>query len=170
MSITGFIIDGSAGASTDTEFAAYQSFSPDGIGRQYGSATSVQEGMPTCLVQGSGSTVAAAGAAIAGLVTGTSAPTFLWVRSVLQNPSWYAQLSFYLAQNYPGISFNVVDAYTFFGLLGINLGLTPENKSANPFPEQSIGLETVKGQKVSGAGETENEIRLVPVPGQTSGR
>ncbi len=120
MSITGFIIDGAAGASTDTEFAAYRRFSPDGLGTQYDTAPVIHAGVPSCPEKDLPDDVNQAAALVKGLVTTSGAPVFLWLRSVLKSPSWYAQLSQLLNAN-AQIPFEVVDAYTFFGLIGIDL-------------------------------------------------
>ena len=46
MSITGFILDGSAGPSTALEFAAYRSFSPDGAGTHFEQKPALHDGLP----------------------------------------------------------------------------------------------------------------------------
>lgn len=122
MSITGFIIDGLAGETDSTEFAAYQRFSPNGIGTQFGPPEAIQNGVPRCLVRDLGATVADAETTIAGLANGSGGPVFLWLRSTLKNPHWYLQLMESLKTNHPNIPFETVDAYTYFGLLAIYLG------------------------------------------------
>ena len=47
MTITGFMLDGSAGASTPVEFAAYKQFSPDGCGNHFDLKPRVISGVPT---------------------------------------------------------------------------------------------------------------------------
>ena len=47
MSITGFMLDGSAGASTPEEFSAYKRFSPDGCGNHFDLTPRVISGVPT---------------------------------------------------------------------------------------------------------------------------
>jgi hypothetical protein len=48
-------------------------------------------------------------------------PVFLWRRSILKSPTWYAELSDELRQKYPQARVEVVDPYTFFGLLKLSL-------------------------------------------------
>lgn len=127
MSITGFIIDGLAGITDSTEFAAYQRFSPNGIGTQFGPPLTIQNGVPRCLVRDLGATVAAAVNTIGGLVTTSGSPIFLWLRSTLKNPHWYLQLTQELKTKYPNIPFETVDAYTFFGLAAIYQGAVPKS-------------------------------------------
>jgi len=118
MSITGFIIDGVAGASTDKEFAAYRAYSRDGIGTQDGPSVGIRSGVAICREHDLPDDVDKAAALIAILVHTDNQPVFLWLRSVLKNPSWYLQLSKLLRSRYPDLPFEVVDAYTFFGLIG----------------------------------------------------
>jgi len=118
MSITGFIIDGVAGASTDKEFAAYRAYSQDGIGTQDGLSVGVHSGVAICREHDLPDDVNKAAALIANLVHADNQPVFLWLRSVLKTPSWYLQLSKILHSRYSTLPFEVVDAYTFFGLIG----------------------------------------------------
>ena len=124
MSVTGFIIDGAAGASTNTEFAAYRRFSPDGIGTQYDPTPVIHAGIPTCPEKDLPDDVNQAAALVKSLVATASMPVFLWLRSVLKSPSWYVQLSQLLNAG-ATMPFEVVDAYTFFGLLEIQLQSSP---------------------------------------------
>jgi hypothetical protein len=48
MTITGFLLDGSSGASAETEFAAYRSFSPDGLGTHFEKSPAMHAQTPTC--------------------------------------------------------------------------------------------------------------------------
>lgn len=121
MTITGFIIDGLSGITDSTEYAAYQRFSPDGIGTQFGPPEAIQNGVPRCLVRDLGATVLDAEKTIVALATPGNGPIFLWLRSTLKNPHWYLQLTETLKSNHPSIPIETVDAYTFFGLLAINL-------------------------------------------------
>jgi hypothetical protein len=42
---------------------------------------------------------------------------FLWARSILKSPAWYAQVSQILRDKHPEAQVIVVDPYTFFGLI-----------------------------------------------------
>jgi hypothetical protein len=118
MSITGFILDGSGGRSTDLEFAAYRSFSPDGAGTHFEERPAVLAGLPTCRERDLPDDVAKAAATIADLAGRRAGkPGFFWARSILKGPGWYAELSRCLAQKYPETGVVVVDPYTFFGLV-----------------------------------------------------
>lgn len=119
MTITGFVLDGASGASTETEFAAYRVFSPDGCGTHYGwpSPPRLMAGVPTCPHRDLPGSAAAAAAFIAGEAGKVSAtPGFLWGRSILKSPSWYAAVSQLLRDRHPDAPVAVVDPYTFFGL------------------------------------------------------
>jgi hypothetical protein len=118
MSVTGFILDGSGGPSTDLEFAAYRSFSPDGAGTHFEDKPAVRAGLPVCREQDLPDDVAEAAAAIADLARARNGkPGFLWARSILKTPRWHADLSRCLAEKHPEAEVVVVDPYTFFGLV-----------------------------------------------------
>ncbi len=118
MTITGFVLDGSAGASTATEFAAYRQFSPDGCGTHFERAPRVIAGVPTCPERDLPNGAREAAAVIAKEAAAVSqTPRFLWARSILRAPSWYAQVSQILAEEHPAAPVVVVDPYTFFGLI-----------------------------------------------------
>lgn len=122
MSITGFVLDGSAGASTDREWVAYRQFSPDGIGTHYESGPTLHQGVATCPERDLPDDVDEAAALIARDATGSDAqPIFQWRRSILKSPSWYARLSQLLQEKYPEARVEVVDPYTFFGLIQLHL-------------------------------------------------
>ena len=121
MTITGFVLDGSGGASTDVEFAAYRQFSPDGIGTHFERRPSVHEGVPTCPERDLPNDVEAAANAIARDAAKGDDPVFLWKRSILRRPSWYSALSKALKARYPQLAIEVVDPYTFFGLIKVHL-------------------------------------------------
>ena len=121
MTITGFMLDGSGGASTQTEFSAYRTFSPDGAGTHFEKQPGMRAGMPTCPERDLPDEVEKAAALIAGAAAkSTNAPAFFWARSILKRPSWYAKLSELLAQKYPEARVETVDPYTFFGLVRLN--------------------------------------------------
>jgi hypothetical protein len=45
------------------------------------------------------------------------APGFLWARSILKRPTWYAEVSARLQERHAALGIEVVDPYTFFGLI-----------------------------------------------------
>ena len=118
MSITGFMLDGSAGASTPEEFAEYGRFSPDGCGNQLDLTPQIISGVPTIRewdMPGSSERTAAYMAQQA--AAATKGPCFLWARTILRTPSWHADVSRILREKYPKARVAVVDPYTFFGLI-----------------------------------------------------
>ncbi|MCO5051638.1 MAG: hypothetical protein M9920_04985 [Verrucomicrobiae bacterium] len=118
MSITGFILDGSSGASTARELAAYRQFSPDGCGTHFEKGPRLIAGVPTCPERDLPDSAKAAAQLIADLAQSVrDEPQFLWARSILKSPSWYAQVSQLLQEQHPEAPVTVVDAYTFFGLI-----------------------------------------------------
>lgn len=119
MTITGFVLDGSSGASTELEFAAYRQFSPDGCGTHFEKGPRMMAGVPTCPERDLPDSPEKATQVIATSakeVNGTA--RFLWARSILKSPSWYAQVSRLLRERHPELPVVVVDPYTFFGLIG----------------------------------------------------
>ncbi|HNQ72540.1 MAG TPA: GxGYxYP family putative glycoside hydrolase [Verrucomicrobiota bacterium] len=118
MSITGFMLDGSSGASTAREFAAYRQFSPDGCGTHFEKGPRLIAGVATCPERDLPDSAAEAAQLIADLAKSVrNEPQFLWARSILKSPTWYAQVSRLLKEKYPDAPVAVVDAYTFFGLI-----------------------------------------------------
>jgi hypothetical protein len=128
MTITGFVLDGSAGASTELEYGAYRVFSPDGIGTHFTRGPGLHAGIPTCPERDLPDEVPKA-AAVIGEAAGQQkgAPGFLWARSILKSPGWYAQLSEGLRKAYPDLEIEVVDPYTFFGLIRLMERHPPKN-------------------------------------------
>jgi len=123
MSITGFMLDGSGGSSTDLEFAAYRAFSPDGAGTHFGDRPGVRAGVPLCREEDLPQDIDQAAAAIAATARARNGhPAFLWARSILRPPAWYAALSDNLAAKYADAGVTVVDPYTFFGLVKLEYG------------------------------------------------
>jgi len=118
MTITGFVLDGSSGASTEQEFAAYRRFSPDGCGTHFERGPRMLAGIPTCPERDLPDSAQAAAALIAREAARVSdTPRFLWARSILKPPAWYARVSRLLQEQHPGAAVAVVDPYTFFGLI-----------------------------------------------------
>ncbi len=121
MTITGFMLDGAGGRSTDREFAAYKTFSPAGLGTHFEPGPALKMGVPTCREKDLPDRLEAAMNAIVAEAKGLEkGPRFLWARSILKSPAWYAALSDGLRAKYPQIKITVVDPYTFFGLIGLN--------------------------------------------------
>jgi hypothetical protein len=122
MTITGFMLDGAGGASTDEEFKAYHTFSPDGAGTHFERGPKVHAALPTCPERDLPDDAAAAATVIATEAQKRPAdqPGFLWARSVLKSPAWYAEVSRLLAEKYPDTRVEVVDPYTFFGLIKVH--------------------------------------------------
>lgn len=122
MSITGFVLDGSAGASTDEEWMAYRQWSADGLGTHFESGPALHLGVPACPERDLPDNVEEAAALIAREAAGSDQrPVFQWRRSILKSPAWYAELSRLLREKYPAARVEVVDPYTFFGLIKLHL-------------------------------------------------
>ncbi|MCC7377155.1 MAG: hypothetical protein IT581_21010 [Verrucomicrobiales bacterium] len=118
MTITGFVLDGSAGASTDLEYAAYRRFSPDGLGTHFEKGPGMRAGVPTCPERDLPDGEADAARVIADLARRSMGrPGFLWARSILKSPSWYASVSRRLREEHGDLPVEVVDPYSFFGLI-----------------------------------------------------
>jgi GxGYxYP putative glycoside hydrolase C-terminal domain/GxGYxYP_N 1st domain len=119
MTITGFLLDGSSGATTEAEFAAYRAFSPDGIGGvQSEKNPAMRAGVPICPeLDLPGDAEQAANVISSRAVEMRRQTGFLWVRGVLRSPAWYAEVSRRLREQHPEASVEIVDPYTFFGLI-----------------------------------------------------
>jgi hypothetical protein len=122
MTITGFILDGASGASTDTEFAAYARFAPDGAGTHFEHGPALHASLPTCPERDLPDSSTAAARVIAEYAkSAITNPKFLWARGILKPPAWYAEVSRELREHYPEAAVAVVDPYTFFGLIRLHL-------------------------------------------------
>lgn len=133
LSITGFLLDGAGGASTGLEFAAYARFSPDGLGTHFERHPALHAGVPTCPEQDLPDGVDAAADRLARYGREHAGrPAFFWARSILKSPAWYRDLSARLGARHPELAFEVVDPYTFFGLIRQHLSPppAPDNASA----------------------------------------
>ncbi len=123
MTITGFMLDGASGASTETEFAAYCTFSPDGLGTHFEKGPALHAGVPTCPEVDLPDSAEQAANVIADRAAKTRGQTaFLWARSILKSPGWYAEVSRRLREEHPAVAIEVVDPYTFFGLIRRHVG------------------------------------------------
>ena len=122
MSITGFILDGASGASTDLEFAAYQRFAPNGAGTHFESGPALHAGLATCPERDLPDSAEAAANFIASRAKAAQkGPAFLWARSILKSPGWYSDVSRLVRERHPEALVEVVDPYTFFGLIRAHL-------------------------------------------------
>jgi hypothetical protein len=122
LSVTGFVLDGSAGAATETEFALFRDFSPHGLGTHFERRPALRAGIPTCPEVDLPDRVDAAVAAIADRARQRGdRPGFLWARSILKSPSWYAEISAKLREHHGELGIEIVDPYTFFGLIAEEL-------------------------------------------------
>jgi hypothetical protein len=118
MSITGFMLDGSAGASTPEEFSAYKRFSPDGCGNHFDLTPRVISGVPTIREWDMPDSAEQTAAYMAGQAAAAAkGPCFLWARTILKTPSWHAEVSRILREKHPTAPVVVVDPHTFFGLI-----------------------------------------------------
>ena len=122
MDITGFVLDGAGGGSTDIEFAAYKKFSPRGFGTHYEKEIALHVGVPSIPERDLPDDVEKAAEIIAEDAKGSDQKaTFQWRRSILKSPDWYLKLSQILAEKYPAARVEVVDPYTLFGLIEVQL-------------------------------------------------
>jgi hypothetical protein len=122
MDITGFVLDGAGGASTDHEWAAYRKFSPGGIGTHFKSGPALLAGVPSIPERDLPDDVEKAAEIIAKDAAGSDRkPVFQWRRSILKSPAWYLRLSQTLAEKHPGSRVEIVDPYTLFGLIQYEL-------------------------------------------------
>ncbi len=122
MSITGFVLDGAGGASGPDEWRAYARFSPDGLGTHFEPRAALLEGVPSSPERDLPNDIAQAAAQIAHDAAGSDhEPIFQWRRSILKSPGWYADLSQELRDKHAEARVEVVDPYTFFGLLKLHL-------------------------------------------------
>ncbi len=120
MSITGFVLDGASGASTELEFEAYRTFSPDGCGTHYEKTARMIAGVPTCPELDLPGSAEKSAEVILQRARGIEGkPDFLWARSILKPPDWYAALSRHIQEKEPDAPVVVVDPYTFFGLIKV---------------------------------------------------
>ena len=116
LSLTGFVIDGYARGLDKAGLDAYARFSPDGIVAQQIGRQGVHGTMPYLrMATDLHGSPAEAARAIAGLNKG-SPPRFTVCRSILQTPSWYAQVEKEL-QAMPDERIQVVDLYTLLWLV-----------------------------------------------------
>ncbi len=118
MTITGFMLDGAAGASTPEEFSAYKRFSPDGCGNHFDLTPRVISGVPTIREWDMPGSAEQTADYIAGQAAAAAhGPCFLWARTILKSPTWHAEVSRVLSEKHPKARVVVVDPYTFFGLI-----------------------------------------------------
>lgn len=124
LSVTGFVINGAGRELDEAGRRAYAAFSPGGVGIQ-GIVPSqiLRAGVPlVCMTLGTPGTVDGAAERIAAalrpdLDSAPPAPQFLWVRTVLQPPSYHAAVVDRLQRTHPDAGITVVDAHTLFALV-----------------------------------------------------
>ena len=122
MDITGFVLDGAGGGSTDEEFAAYKKFSPRGFGTHYEKGPTLHVGVPSIPERDLPDDVNEAAARIAKDATGIGEKAnFQWRRAVLKSPDWYWKLAQITVEKYPDARVEFVDPYTLFGLIEYQL-------------------------------------------------
>lgn len=147
ISLTGFVIDGYSPGFSAEGLDAYSRFSPDGIVGQKVPKRGVHNGMPFLRMrtdlQGSPEEAARS---LAGFSQGTL-PRFVVCRSILQTPTWYAQVE-RETQRLAADRVKVVDLYTLLWLVR-EFETNPAAQPESPFaqaseltarPDQSLGL------------------------------
>ncbi|MCL5098053.1 MAG: hypothetical protein M1608_11110 [Candidatus Omnitrophica bacterium] len=118
ITITGFVLDGAGGASTELEYSAYKTFSPNGLGTHCEPRPAMRSGVATCPERDLPDAPDRAAEVIArACATHQNGPGFLWARSILKAPGWYAEVAEKLRAQYPEAQVEFVDPYTFFGLI-----------------------------------------------------
>jgi len=147
LSITGFVIDGHAPGMGDPGLDAYARFSPDGlVGQKIPPQGLHRDTMPYVRMRldlhGSPEDAGARLAKVAGI----NQPAFVFVRTILQSPSWHQAVMARTQALDPDITF--VDPYTFFLLLKVherNRAADTSDRSGAAFvaPDQADGLAPV---------------------------
>ncbi|HTV42603.1 MAG TPA: hypothetical protein VMF08_18710 [Candidatus Sulfotelmatobacter sp.] len=123
MTITGFVLEGASGRSHEAEFSAYRQFSPDGLGTQFEEGAAVIEGVPICPEHDLPESADDAARMIARVAAAHPGRRhFLWARTTLKSPRWYADVSRVLREQFPDAPVEIVDPYTFFGLIRTAMG------------------------------------------------
>ena len=118
MTITGFVLEGASGPSHEVEFSAYRHFSPDGLGTHFEKGAAVVGGVAICPEHDLPESAEAAARMIAQQAAAhPGRPHFLWARATLKSPQWYADISRVLREQFPAAPVEIVDPYTFFGLI-----------------------------------------------------
>ena len=134
MSIVGFVLDGAGYKSTEYEFRGYRHFAQDGCGTHFEDSAKMISGVPTCNEWDLNENPEIAARDIANIASNyQDKPGFVWCRSILKSPSWYAKVSEILKNTYPESPVTVVDPYTFFGLIrqtSYNSGMKNEDQSS----------------------------------------
>lgn len=116
LSLTGFVIDGYARGLGSVGLDSYARFSPDGVVAQQIGRQGVHGNLPYIrMATDLPGSPAEAARAIAGL-TGGLPPRFMVCRSILQAPTWYAQVEREL-KTLAGDNIQVVDLYTLLWLV-----------------------------------------------------
>lgn len=148
ISLTGFIINGSARAISSAGLDAYARFSPDGVVSDNIGIRGVHDGMPFLQMTGDlGGNPADAARSIRDAASGLSL-SFLAFRSVLKTPTWYSQVAQELNRTAVN-QIKIVDLYSLLWLVReyqtnvaarpLSAYATAEEISARP--ERSSGLQ-----------------------------
>lgn len=138
LSITGFIIDGHSPGMGEKGMDAYMRFSPDGIvGQKIPPQGVYKDTMPYIRMKlDLYGTPEEAGSSIASLV-GLNVPKFMFIRTILQSPSWHKAVMEKAKSLAPNLEF--VDPYTFFLLLKTHeLGKQGAKAPENPLRQVSF--------------------------------
>jgi len=118
MSITGFVLDGSSGASSEREFQAYATFSADGCGTHFEKGPRLLARIPTCPERDLPDAAEAAVEVMVRMAAEVKGEAkFLWARSILKSPAWYSEVSRLLRERHPESPVAIVDPYSFYGLV-----------------------------------------------------
>jgi hypothetical protein len=121
LTVTGFVIDGTAPGLNQKGLDAYASFSPNGIVPQNAPLASLHGNMPVLSAVwdvDQGNPIEAAADAVRRIHERNNIP-FHWFRNILKSPEWYVQVVAEMKRLDPNIV--VVDAPTYFELLRIYL-------------------------------------------------
>jgi hypothetical protein len=121
LTITGFVLDGAAGASTAREYEIYHHFSPDGLGTHFQPGPALHASIPTCRETDLPDDVNQAIEKVRQFAANPSPkPSFFWARSILKDPGWYWGLTEALKKQESSQAVETVDPYTFFQLIRIH--------------------------------------------------
>lgn len=120
LTITGFVLDGAAGASTLKEYEAYRLFSPDGLGVHFDEGPALRASIPIRREIDLPDQIDRAAEIIRRFAAQhRRKPSFFWARSILKDPGWYAQLTEGFKRQETEEAIETVDPYTFFQLIRI---------------------------------------------------
>lgn len=156
IDITGFFLNGTAGAPSQKVLTEFAKFSPGGMGVNYkqlgGADPRIHDGMPVISISAQG---LAAGVSLEDAVKivdqayqsyvmqhpgsgphirdDKGGPVFLYFRCVFLGPEFLSQLTELLQERYPERKYTVVDPYTFFHNLKLHLEAEAAKASERDF-------------------------------------